>query len=226
MALRRQSSARPDRLNGQPVPDNPTGPYEPPPQEYGAFASPGEGYPVNNPLGWAPQYVRPGDSAGVRADMRPDPSHPAGEWARRDADEARRHSVEFQDADGWTEQKGYKRWAPNPRSVPVPEDRPTMQMAPTTYQFTRPFDQFNRVYGDTIVGSKRELNGTHFSMADHRRDYPILGMAPPNRVRRNTFRLTPAPWDTDLVDLPPATQSPYERVRSVEVPQNNRSYRL
>jgi hypothetical protein len=36
-------------------------------------------------------------------------------------------------------------------------------------------------------------------MADHRREYPILGMAPVNS-RRNTYRVEPTPWDINIVD--------------------------
>jgi hypothetical protein len=235
MAILR-SAVRSERSTGTPFPDNPTGPFEPPPQAYAAYAVPGPGAPVNNPLGWAPTGLRPstqeypsaqrtGDFA--RIDMRPDPgSPPEFYWQPRDRDERTRHSVEEQDADGWTEQKGFKKVGRNARDTPPPEDRPTMSMAPSTYTFTRPFDQ-ERTYGDVRIHWARQMNGTHFSMADHRRDYPILGMAPANRVRRNTYRLMPAPWDTNLIDLPPdAGSAPYERVRSQEVSQVQRSYRL
>lgn len=103
-----------------------------------------------------------------------------------------RHGVEFQDADGMAADiPSLKPQMPNPRSVPGPEPRPTNRLSPNTYSFTRPFDQH----------SARRLNGLHFSMADHRRNYDILGMEPVRR-RRNTFRAEPAPWDTDIVDMP------------------------
>jgi hypothetical protein len=51
--------ARSERTTGVAYPANPTGPMEPPPQAYAAFAVPGPGYPVNNPLGWAPTSLRP-----------------------------------------------------------------------------------------------------------------------------------------------------------------------
>lgn len=222
---RRQSHINPQR--------DPTGIFDPPPQQYGAFAAPSlqEGSPyLDNPAGgWAPPVYRVPVSTGP-IDTRPNPNQPPQDyWRRIDSDEARRHSVEFQDADGWTQQKGGsgKRIAPDPRRIPPPEDRPTMKMAPTRYQFTRPFDQLNRVYGDVQVGTAREMNGQHFSMADHRRTYEILGMEPARRTRRNTYRLMPAPWDSNLVDLPPVENDPINgRVRSVEVPQTTRTYRL
>lgn len=215
-----------------PAERNPTGPFDPPPQQYGPFAVPslesGSPYMDNPAGGWAPPVYRiPVSRPDLVADYRTDPQRPPQEtWRSRDRDDARRHSVEDQDADGWTEQKGYKKWAPNPRSVPPPEDRPTMQMAPRSYSFTRPFDQLNRSYGDAQVGTARQNNGVHFSMADHRRSYDILGMAPAQRSRRNTFRLMPPPWDANIVDMPPEMEMPNVTVRSVDVPRDNRTYRL
>lgn len=127
-----------------------------------------------------------------------------------------RHGVEFQDADGIALEahKGYARGA-DPRWVPAPETRLTQQLSPHNYVFTRPFDQ----------DIKRRLNGEHFSMADHRRTYPILGMQPPVR-KRNTFRADPPPWDTDLVDYPPPQQPIFNgRIPTYEVPAT-RNWRL
>jgi len=225
----RKQTTDPNRLRGNTVPGNPTGPFEPPPQQYGAYSEPPPGYPINNPMGWAPVYERPDSGASVRQDRYPDPTYaPEDTYRPRDRDKALRHSVEDQDADGWTELKGGsgRPAAPNPRSVPPPEDRPSMKMAPRSYSFTRPFDQWNRQYGETVINSARQLNGTHFSMADHRRNYPILGMEPPRRSMRNTYRLTPAPWDENLVDMPPVSSPDNLRIQSMEVPATNRTYRL
>jgi hypothetical protein len=191
-----------------------------------------EGSPYNDEFGWAPNVGRPSavDYPSAqrlrsipRIDFRPDPVRPPEEWYdKRDADEKQRHSVEKIDADGWTELKGVyatdKRWADNPRRTPPPETRPTEQMAPRTYSFFR--DNWDRY-------SARYLNGMHFSMADHRRDYEILGMAPAYS-RRNTYRMEPTPWDVDVVDLPPVNGDPRPeaRIRSVEVPEPQRSWRL
>jgi hypothetical protein len=206
---------------------------EPVAQQYGAYAVPsleaGAPYLDNPAGGWAPSRIAYRTDPTV-IDERADPAAPRRWWQRKDADEKARHSVEDLDADGWKEQKGVlpgdRRWADNPRRNPPPEDRPTMQMAPRSYSFTRPFDQLNRVYPDVTVGTTRQFNGMHFSMADHRRDYPILGMAP-RTSSRNTYRLMPAPWDANIVDLPPDYGGPANaRVRSVEVPASSRSYRL
>jgi hypothetical protein len=189
------------------------------------------GAPYNKEFGWAPDLrtstteTPSAQRLGTipRFDRYPDPQKPPQDslYGRMDVDPSKRHSVESVDADGWTERKGVlasdRRWAPNPRSVPPAESRVTQSMAPTTYSFTRPFDQH----------SARQLNGMHFSMADHRREYEILGMAPV-RTGRNTYRMEPVPWDVNIVDLPPDTSPdvPSARIRSTEVPAGSRSYRL
>lgn len=199
--------------------------------QHGAYAVPsletGDAY--NDEFGWAPRSLRPSSVETPSAqrlrtipryDYRPNPVRPAEEWYGRNAqDEFDRHSVEHQDADGWTESKGIassdRRWTPNPRSTPPDESRLTQQMAPSSYQFTRPFDQH----------SARQLNGSHFSMADHRRNYEILGMAPVTS-RRNTYRIEPTPWDTDIVDLPPVADQAQARLTAVEIPHGPRSWRI
>lgn len=149
-----------------------------------------------------------------------------------DDDRDYRYSVEDQDADGWTVPSGLsngdRRWQDNPRRVPPAEPRPMSRMAPRTYSFMRFFDQFNRTHqGDPLTGSARTLNGVHFSMADHRRKYEILGMRPAHS-RRNTYRLEPQPWDLSVVDMPPTNGPtlPQARVRSLEIPTASRSMRL
>lgn len=141
-------------------------------------------------------------------------------WYRRLFGEMlKRHAVEYQDADGFGIVKGGSgpRVADRPKPGDVPENRPTMRMSPHTYVFTVP-DQ---------SGMAREFNGMHFSMADHRRDFPVLGMIPPRKVRNNTYRLEPEPWDANLVDMPPDAPMPYGRVDAVSVPPaGNRTWRL
>lgn len=225
--VRKLSNAQPGRI------DPNTGPYDPPEQAYGAFAVPPleAGGPGNNPMGWAPPvYQRPGNQP--MPDYRTNPTlPPQATWRPRDADKAQRSAVETQDADGWTESKGInpgdRRWAENPRLNVPEEPRLTSKMSPSRYSFTRPFDQFNRNYPDALVGTSRQFNGQHFSMADHRRDYPILGMEPAKKSMRSTYRLMPPPWGDNLVDLPPL-QTPLAsaHVRPVDVPRTGRSYRL
>lgn len=54
----------------------------------------------------------------------------------------------------------------------------------------------------SVEGSADHMNGTHFSMADNVRTYPIGGMLPVV-ARRNTFRLEPPPIDINQTDYPP-----------------------
>lgn len=182
-------------------------------------------------FGWSPTVKGPSAvdypsaqrmGAMRRYDARPDPTQPNKENFRvLDTDDKVRHSVEDQDANGWYSPSGVapgeQRWAPNPRSKAPAESRITSRLAPRSYSFTRPFDQH----------SERQFNGTHFSMADHRREYEVTGTAPV-RTFRNTFRMEPTPWDTDIVDLPPNVDSgiPEGRIRSVEVPGTTRNWRL
>lgn len=199
--------------------------------QHGAYAAPtleaGDAY--NDEFGWSPRSLRPSavetpsaQRLGTirRFDYRPDPLRAPEEWYNRNArDENARHSVEDVDADGWTESKGItegdRRWAPNPRSVPPAESRRTQQMSPSSYFFVRPFDQH----------AARQFNGHHFSMADHRRDYEILGMSPV-RNSRNTYRLEPTPWDIDVVDVPPVQEPTSARLTAVELPYGPRSWRI
>src|SRR6266576_3346794 len=53
-------------------------------------------------------------------------------------------------------------------------------------------------YGDT-------MNGTHFSMADNVRTYPIGGMQSVVS-RRNTYRLAPPPLDINSAVMPPSAE--------------------
>lgn len=195
-------------------------------------------------FGWAPVLARGNGSAVEvpsaqrlgsipRRDYRPDPVRPPEEFFDRlGADNIGRHGLEDVHPTGWREQKGVlptdRRWEDDPRRTPPAEHRWTMGMAPSTYSFTRLFDQFNRTHaGDPLTGSARQFNGNHFSMADHRRTYEVGGMAPVHSAR-NTYRLTPPPWDTDVVDLPPVqgSNTVNARVRSVELPFGTRSWRL
>jgi hypothetical protein len=153
-------------------------------------------------------------------DYQADPAHPESEFFLGvngpGREKMQRHGVEMQDADGQFVEAPVKiEQAPNPRSIVQPEPRLTSRMSPHTYTFTRPFDQH----------IAREFNGVHFSMADHRREYPILGMAPVTR-KRNTFRAEPAPWDQNLVDMP-VDSGAYQPgpIQAVDVPAT-RNWRL
>jgi len=182
-----------------------------------------EDAPYNDEFGWA-RGLSPLDTA--RPMPPQDGFHGDGDrwkpyYRLRDADDALRHSVETVDGDGWDDQKGTSvgglhRWALDPKGQPPPVNRPTAAMAPGNYQFTRPVDQ----------KWERVNNGSHFSMADHRRNYEIMTMRP-TPTTRNTYRADPPAWDQDIVDMPQGYTPVDYRVRNVEIPPSgNRNYRL
>lgn len=105
--------------------------------------------------------------------------------------------------------------APNPRWAQYPEhDNLTARNSPAYYSFTRPFDQ----------AYERRVNGSHFSMADHRRNYPIFGMSPA-RTWRNTSRVEPAPWDSNIVDTPTGlSYTPGQGIPNYEVPMHSQRF--
>jgi hypothetical protein len=219
-ANRNPYAAREEIVNTPPAYNMPNPEFAAPSQdaENGVMDSPigAYAYALREEIGGTPDPMRIGRLA-VR-DRRGDPGQPPERWfSRLDADDKARHSVEDQDADGFEIFKGGsgKPAAENPRRRPGPEPRPLSRMSPRTYSFTRP-----------EWGGPRALNGEHFSMADHRRDYPILGMQPV-RASRNTYRVMPAPWDEDMVDVAPndPTDVPAGRIQSVAVPLSN-SWRL
>lgn len=216
------------------------------PSAYSSYAAPdiAEDAPYTDTFGWAPSLrlspegIPDTSRLGTqpRREYRPDPVRPPEEfWDKLDADKEVRYSVETQDADGWTETKDYpgyplassgaNRWAANPRSTPPAEPRKTQQLAPRSYSFLRPF-----MTGQAKMG-ERHLNGIHFSMADHKREYDIMGMAPqrrPGNGTRNTYRLEPGPWDMDLTDKTAENQQMplAESLPTVDVAYQSRSWRL
>lgn len=179
-------------------------------------------------FGWAPVLTRD-DYGGTpdptremelpRVDRRASLRNFWGWWKQYDADTAQRESVTVTQTTGAEERKGSRERAPHPLWTPPPEPRPTTRMNPHTWFFSRPFDQRIARLG----------NGTHFSFADNRRNYPIL-LQTPVSVRRNTYRVDPGPWDTDIMDETPDPRSgkPDMRYQSPDLPPvvTQRSHRL
>lgn len=154
-------------------------------------------------------------------DFRPHGSDdtPSEFYENRDADTDRRHRAEKIGPTEWeTHRAGSGRpTAPDPRLNPPRESRITSALQ-NMFQFTRPFDQT----------PARQFNGSHFSMADHRREYEVLGMEPV-RSGRNTYRTDPVPWDENIVDVAPnepGNAAPYARSVGAEVPLRGGSFRL
>lgn len=206
------------------------------PEMSSRYAAPGisEDAPYNDEFGWSPalrlsaQEIPDNSRLQERAlrDFYPDgPKTPEQFYGNRDSDDAKRHGVENQDANGWNESKGIgseRRWAPNPREIPPPETRVTERLSPRSYSFLRPFG-----HGLGKGSTPNNFSGQHFSMADHRRNYEVGGMQPATS-RRNTYRIEPTPWDTDVVDLPPNVGPTVvdSRIQSMEVAYGSRNYRL
>lgn len=182
----------------------------------------------SNGDGWAPGVTH-NDYAGTpdptrveelpRTDRRANLRAFWAWWTGIDAETARRESVTTTQAIGFAELKGVRTRAPHPLWTPPPEPRPSGSLSPHTYVFSRPFDQ------DVMRMGNR---GAHMSLADNRRNYPILVQSPiPNR--RNTYRVEPTPWDQDIVDTQTATETgkPSERLQSPDIPISTyrRNYR-
>lgn len=222
------------------------GPIQSVPQENASYAVGASGWdkdttsggdaPYNDNFGWSVTHRLGVDERAsvdamrigqypVRSQIPDSASNPDPYWARLDADEKQRESDVYLDADGIEENKGRLLRAPDPRWNPPAPSRRTDSLSPSTWRFFRPFDQLNRAYVDTTVGSARRFNGSHFSMADHRRTYDVTGFAPV-RGHRNTYRYDPAPWDSNVVDLPPIVDNPSARFRDTNIPGNPRSNRL
>jgi hypothetical protein len=129
-------------------------------------------------------------------------------WAGLDRETAQRESVTEQHAAGWPELKGQRSRAPDPRWSPPPEPRPTSTLSPSRYSFMRPFQK----------DAAWLFDGSHMSLADNRRNFDILTMAPVPK-RRNTYRAEPTPWDNDIVDMQdPQPWKPEERLESTDIP--------
>ncbi len=203
----------------------------------GRYAAPGleEDAPYTDTFGWSPslrlsaQEIPDNSRLQERAlrDFYPDgPKTPEQFYGNRDSDDATRHRVELQDSDGlMAEHKGIgseSRFARNPREIPPPETRMTEKLSPSRYRFTRPFG-----HGLGKGSTPNDFNGQHFSMADHRRNYEIGGMQPATS-RRNTYRIEPTSWDTDVVDMPPNVPSvvAQAQIQSREVAYGSRNFRL
>lgn len=176
---------------------------------------------LRNAPGETPDPLR-GAQYPVR-DYRPDPRfNPEYFWLGPrgpGTEKVARHGVEYQDGDGMAAiPPGRHVIGADPRWIPPEEPRVTSRLSPHTYTFTRPFDQ----------DIERSFTGVHFSMADHRRRYPILGMNPPP-FRRNTYRADPVPWDVMRVDMPAPTPNVTAsgQVRAFDIPPSSgQSWRL
>lgn len=219
-----------------------TSPYASQPQQPGQYGTyvqyadePSQAYVPESgnteyiyPLGWSVNLRREiGNTPDPQRELmertytvRPDGNEtPQAFYGPIDANTRARESVTDTQAVGWSELKSQYVMGPDPRWNPPMESRVTSSMSPASYSFQRPFDQLAKGNG------AREFNGQHFSMADHRRNYPIAGMGAA-QSGRNTYRASPAPWDANMYDAVPAQDLTNGVVQTIQAPSSTKSYRL
>lgn len=178
--------------------------------------------------GWSPTLdYQPGETPDPQrvlrdavVDMRPPAKANDNRWwSRLFKDRRERESVVTNEPLPFQEIKGdpRNRFARNPREVPTDEPRWTARIAPTNGSLTRPMNG----------GTPKQLDGNHFSMADHARvEDTTYGMVPP-RSPRSTYRLDTLPWGEEVVDMPAVPD--YTVDETIMVPSYvpaGRSYRL
>lgn len=153
-------------------------------------------------------------------DPAPDPTYTERYWRKIDTDDRQRHSVQERDSNGWETPVVYRT-----SFVPATREPPNRITAYAHYEL----DSQVQTVGRTGM-QPYNLNGNHFSLADHRRDYEIYGQVPVKRSR-NTYRVEPTPWDLNIRDVPARDGIPVQA--ETEVPAStvssymgNRSYRL
>jgi hypothetical protein len=134
----------------------------------------------------------------------------------RGLDFLKRLSVETAQSTGWDIQQ-YQDAVPfDPARQPMPgsnpPSRPTAHMGQNTYLHLR---------GD-FPERPPFRTGAHFSMADHKRRYLIMGQRPQDRMGVNTYRQEPTPWDSTLTSAPIDANQATVRASSLS---GNRTYR-
>jgi hypothetical protein len=202
-----------------------------------AFAAPPleEGYPYPDTANgnWAPVLERDGVDGtpdGQRLGTfpvryyRPDGDKPPDTfWQQFEIPKQQREDsmLENLDADGWERQAPvtHKMGGRAGGEERPPDSRLTQKLSPGNWIYSRLFDQGQKGLGP------RQFNGNHFSMADHRRTYPIHANTA-TRSRRNTYRLEPQPWDTDIVDRPMQPTYPEATYIDPNLQSGSRSWRL
>jgi hypothetical protein len=167
-------------------------------------------------LGFSPHLVSGGspDGSELPDDIRTGHREPAGPGAggtynapkwqnRRNAEKLQRQTFDHTDV----------MWSVRQRKVHTPRypiwdqerapKRPTATNSPTGYAFRRPWNIPRHI--KDVLG---EDATAHFSLADHRRKYEIMGQRPMGRLGVNTYRAAPRPWDENLYIPPGAGQKP------------------
>jgi hypothetical protein len=120
------------------------------------------------------------------ADQNPQPWYDDRNiWAKQ-----QREKIEDQTAIPWQiETSKPPQMADDPRWNPPTVNRWSAFLSPSSYRFTRPYDQT----------SEHELNGVHLSLADNRRAYILTGQSGRIRSWNNSYRLDPTSNDATAV---------------------------
>lgn len=159
--------------------------------------------------GFSPEIATGGSSDGtrvpdnIRTGRRKPPENDPNDHrytAQRYAEYFRRHSVEQvqlgQTYVGPSQAKPNKPYIPDLEQEKLPIRR-TATTAPTDNLLRRPWPVPRNAA--EALGPNATL---HFSMADHRRLYPIMQMQPRGGIGINNIRNTPVPWDAELYAVP------------------------
>jgi hypothetical protein len=163
---------------------------EPEVREYDKLAVPDP----EQPEGKAPYIEAWTGYAPKRLQVPPSEMHTAGREPRQVKGDYPASEMEMVEEAHWKTApdaiQDVKEFAPDPRWAALKRPALRVQRAPTTYRVTNPFDW----------QLAHNLNGFHFSMANHIRTYAIGGMEPV-LTRRNTFRLMPPPHDVNQTNV-------------------------
>lgn len=141
------------------------------------------------------------DGTAVPSDIRTDRREPPENdpnvrsyWATRYSDQNRRYNRQEMTYTGWDVQQYKVPPGQNPLwTQERPPTRPTANDSPMPSMFTR-YWHIPRNVKDAVG----EEAVAHFSMADHRRVYQIMGQKPQGGLGVNTYRANPRPWDENL----------------------------
>ena len=175
----------------------------------------GGGYDGGN----MPDVTRQQPAIGLKEFGPPADQPPGTYWQRRNAWRIDNFRHDRQTPPQYPQTNGRYRPADDPKREPPLPNRVTAFLSPSSTRFVTA----------SPIGSRqaKRLNGNHFSMASHRRAYPIGGMEPARRFR-NTYRIEPDSREDRVTDLPPETNDQKGEVTftSPVVVPSFRAYRL
>jgi len=159
---------------------------------------------------------------GTREPPANDPNNPAYLY-QREADQILRASDQEWNTTPQDIRQGVKGPGIYPDQVQAKlPTRPTADDSPSdSYSFRRPWHRPRTV--KEIFGPDAEA---HFSLADHRRVYPVNTMVPRGRLGVNTYRADPQPWSENLVNVGNEPTSRQDTGILSSASGGNRAFRL